>query len=778
MSKHSLSNTARLILASGIVLLNAGLQAGVTVVQNVSLGATSWPGTPAVSTFSNPSSATATESFTGGGGNTNLSQTFVAPSSIVLQAISIYVGGGSTGTGAGAPVTLNLYDLGVQVSNPNKYTASIVGSNLLGSGAGLPITYVNQPNGVLEFDFTGADQVQLVAGHQYAFELTGVANTTPLFWQRVNSNPYASGAAYRNQTNIVSGGSTRDFALAVYTNIPPPPPPSQCTVNWIDVRQRIDGFGGGVQFLNPGSLDPVPNSVMNTLYGTNANQLALTLLRIGIDPSGNWNNQMFDAQKAVARGANILATPWTPPANMKDNTNRIGGSLLPAQYTNYANYLNSFVAFMAANNAPLKVISIQNEPDFNATYDSCLWTPAQFQTFFHDVAGLITNVLVMMPESLRSDPAYSDPTLNDPVAVTNVDVIGGHLYGVNTIVDYASAHNKGKPTWMTEFLLNYQTIDYAVFTAKQVHDCLTVGNMSAYIWWKAYGDANGVVNASGVPQKRGFVLAQWSRFVRPNDYRVGATNDGIGLVSAYKNTNSSQFAIVAVNTINFPMEKTFTLQNFPAVNSVTPWITSTNSSLAVQSAVAVSNASFTYTLPVLSVVTFVGQPASNTPPVLAPVSDRTINAGVTLVITNVATDSDQPPQALTFSLFSSTPTNATLNATNGILTWRPLVAQADTTNQFIVKVTDSGTPGLSATNTFKVTANPLAQPAFSSISSIENGISLMINGDAGPDYTLLTSTNLTDWQALFTTNPPALPFSVMDTNLSDPYRFYRIQINP
>ena len=70
-------------------------------------------------------------------------------------------------------------------------------------------------------------------------------------------------------------------------------------------------------------------------------------------------------------------------------------------------------------------------------------------------------------------------------------------------------------------------VDSAVATAKQMHDCLTVGNMSAYIMWKAYGDANGLVNASGVPQKRGFVFAQWSRFVRPNDYRVGVTNTGL-----------------------------------------------------------------------------------------------------------------------------------------------------------------------------------------------------------------------------------------------------------
>ena len=656
--------------------------AGVVVVQNVSPGATTWPGSPTISTFANPSSATTAESFNGGGGNTNLSQTFTVSSDITLAAISIYVGnGGGSGTSTSAPVTLNLYDLGIQASDPSPYTASIVGGNLFGAGAGLSISYVTQPNGVLEFDLTGSDQVSLQASHKYAFELEGVSGTTPLYWQRATSNPYSGGAAYRNQSLIISGGSTRDFALAIYTNVPPPPPPTSFVVDWNDLRQRIDGFGGGVQFLNPSSLDPVTNTVMDTLFGTNAGQLSLTLLRIGIDPKTNWNNQLLDAQKAVARGASILATPWSPPASMKNNTNTIGGSLLPAHYTNYANYLNYFAAFMASNSAPLKVISLQNEPDISATYDSCVWAPTQFLVFCHDAAALITNAPVMMPESFKYDFAMSDPTLNDPVAAANVDYVGGHLYGNPTIQEYANAHSKGKPTWMTEFLLNDQTIETAVETGQQIHDCLVTANMSAYIWWKAYGDANGVVNASGVPQKRGFVLSQWSRFVRPNAYRIGTTNTGLGYISAYRNTNSGRFAIVAVNDSGLPVAKTFTLQNFPGVTSVTPWMTSSNLSLAAQSVVGVTNASFAYTLSPVSVITFVGQAISNAPP---------------------------------------------------------------------------------------------APPVFTSISFDGNAVTLTINGDVGRDYSLFSSTNLLNWQLLLTTNPPAVPFSVRDTNLTDVLRFYRL----
>ena len=51
--------------------------------------------------------------------------------------------------------------------------------------------------------------------------------------------------------------------------------------------------------------------------------------------------------------------------------------------------------------------------------------------------------------------------------------------------------------------------------------------------------------------------------------------------------------------------------------------------------------------------------ASNNPPVLAAISNQTIAVGMTLTITNTATDPDSPPQVLTFSLGSGTATNAT-----------------------------------------------------------------------------------------------------------------------
>jgi len=72
----------------------------------------------------------------------------------------------------------------------------------------------------------------------------------------------------------------------------------------------------------------------------------------------------------------------------------------------------------------------------------------------------------------------------------------------------------------------------------------------------------------------------------------------------------------------------------------------------------------------------------------------------------------------------------------------------------------------------------LNQPVLGSVTLSNGQVNLVVNGDQGPDYTLLTSTNLINWQALFTTNSPVLPVTLVDTNSMDAARFYRIQLGP
>ena len=604
-------------------------------------------------------------------------------------------------------------------------------------------------------------------------------------------------------------GYMRNYIFAAIFALSLPGYAQVCTVNWTNVYQRIDGFGASSAWRGTWS-----DAQADMFFSTNTG-IGLSLLRNHISYARNTlatttpsTSETTIMQKAQQRGALVWSAPWTPASGFKSNNGPNGGNYLGsgANVTNlnYASQLANYVLSMKTSyNVNLYAISVQNEPDANVTtYEACVWTGTQIHDFVTNLSNALvakgvgsTKIIIPESQNWSSNPGLYTPTLNDPTAAADVSIIANHNYVANNQVGDtttpAALSTSGKASWETEVSQiggSYDgSINNAIYWAGRIHLFMTAAQANAWhYWWliSQNSDNEGLTDTSGNPAKRMYVLGQWSRFVRPGYYRIGATTTGTALISAYNNTSSSSsnFAIVAVNTnTSTAISQTFNLTNFPTVSSVTPWITSATLSLANQTPVTVSGSSFTYTLPALSVVTFVGQQQTNTAPTLAPVGNQVINAGVTLMVTNAATDADQPLQTLTFSLLNA-PTNATLtplNNTNAVFTWRPLVSQASTTNTITLKVADNGTPNLSATNSFTVKVNPLAQPVVSSISVSGGQVSLVATGAVGPDYTLWASTNLTNWQVLFTSNSPVTPVTLVDTNFNAyPVRFYRIQLGP
>jgi hypothetical protein len=173
----------------------------------------------------------------------------------------------------------------------------------------------------------------------------------------------------------------------------------------------------------------------------------------------------------------------------------------------------------------------------------------------------------------------------------------------------------------------------------------------------------------------------------------------------------------------------------------------------------------------------------NHSPELSSISDTTILAGRTLLVTNTATDADVPAQTLAFSL-QNPPSGATVDSASGLITWRPGVAQSGFTYPLSVQVADSGAPAMSATQNFSVTVLRPAQPALGLPASSGGGsFSLQINGDAGPDYLVYATTNLfaglAGWVWLLTTNPTTLPFQFVDSTATyQSQRYYRVSLGP
>ncbi|MDW8307760.1 MAG: malectin domain-containing carbohydrate-binding protein [Verrucomicrobiales bacterium] len=105
----------------------------------------------------------------------------------------------------------------------------------------------------------------------------------------------------------------------------------------------------------------------------------------------------------------------------------------------------------------------------------------------------------------------------------------------------------------------------------------------------------------------------------------------------------------------------------------------------------------------------------NQPPSLAPIPDRTVNAGATLTFTNTATDPDLPPNTMTFSLDAG-PSGASVGASSGVFSWTAPLVEMPLTNAVTLRVSDNGAPPLSDTRSFNLIVVPpprvvAAQPA-------------------------------------------------------------------
>lgn len=393
-------------------------------------------------------------------------------------------------------------------------------------------------------------------------------------------------------------------------------------------QQTIRGFGGATVFQPPGLPASLASGELDTLFGNAPGQLGFTILRIRVAADEEWRAiELAHAKGAIARGAIVIATPWSPPAAMKSNNSLIAGSLNTSAYADYAKYLNDFALTMAANGAPLYAISVQNEPDIVVTYESCDWTPAQMLAFCKNNAGAIRATKVIAPESFQFRRSMADPLLSDAIAAENIDIVGGHIYGAGLLA-YPLAATKRKEVWMTEHLDTNVDWPSVLATGKEIHDCFATANFNAYIWWylrRFYGP----LGEDGIVTKRGWIMAQFAKFIRPGFVRVSASaNPAPGVfVSAYK---QDKIVIVAINLAAADVTQTFALAN-AEVKSVASWTTSNTLNFAPQPSLAVTGGTFTTTLPAGSVTTFVGDLVLAAPTIVTPPRSAKVAVGSNVV---------------------------------------------------------------------------------------------------------------------------------------------------
>jgi len=84
----------------------------------------------------------------------------------------------------------------------------------------------------------------------------------------------------------------------------------------------------------------------------------------------------------------LYASPWSPPAWMKDNNDMLhGGKLLPQFQQAWANYYVKFIQEYEKNDIPVWGLTVQNEPMAKQTWESCIFTATEEKDFVKNFLG-------------------------------------------------------------------------------------------------------------------------------------------------------------------------------------------------------------------------------------------------------------------------------------------------------------------------------------------------------------------------------------------------------
>ena len=393
---------------------------------------------------------------------------------------------------------------------------------------------------------------------------------------------------------------------------------SACVIDTQKEYQLIRGFGG-INHPEWTGAD-LSDSQRQTSFGNGTNELGLSVLRVFVNPDKNqWYRAVETAKFANKMGAYVFASPWEPPSSIasKGDGTYQGGKvhLNKSNYGAYAQHLNDFGTYMKNQGVDLFSISVQNEPDY--AHDWTGWTSDETTDFLANYGHLITSTRMMSPETFQyTNKDYYNKILNNSKAFANTDVFATHMYGTQrSQMDFSALENCGKEIWMTEVYVPNSDADSAnrwpeaLQVGENIHNALVVGNMSAYVWWyirRSYG----LMTEDGKISKRGYNMAQFSKWVRPGAIRIGATEqpDTNILVSSYKNEDGT-IAIVAINkNTSGSVVQEFKLGSGEKIGSVDRYRTSSSENLALTANMEASESGFFATLPAQSISTFVITP--------------------------------------------------------------------------------------------------------------------------------------------------------------------------
>jgi glucuronoarabinoxylan endo-1,4-beta-xylanase len=458
-----------------------------------------------------------------------------------------------------------------------------------------------------------------------AVTTTGSASTATLTVNTFASNTmHALSAAYSGDAiHAVSTSSTVSVAISGAAGAPAIT--AHAAFSFSAANQTISGFGAAEAFdLTYLDSHPYSAEMYNALFDPTAG-LGLTYLRVqdlyrgsgtGFDP--DTPSIVAAANTAHGTPLTILMSSWSPPANLKSNASVNGctsmtngnctggiGTLVMVNgaydYADFAQYWYDSLAAYSALGVNPTYISIQNEPDFSATYAACRFNPTEatyngtnyagyglaFDAVYKKLQGLSTPPTMIGPETLGAGQSFLDLAAQIPTNETNT--YAHHLYNVSSgsaspggVITPGGSPDSGTAA-LTKLNATYPNANKfateyydtpGFYDAWTIHNALVYGNDNAYVFWQAvwpstlttakdqsadqegllYADNPGANQATWVfphgwsYNDAYYALKHFSYYVRPGYVRYNATVDNPDeRVSIYQSADKKTTVIVALN---------------------------------------------------------------------------------------------------------------------------------------------------------------------------------------------------------------------------------------
>jgi len=272
---------------------------------------------------------------------------------------------------------------------------------------------------------------------------------------------------------------------------------------------------------------------------------------------------------AVNPNLKIFASPWSPPAWMKDNKSLIGGKLLSQYIPNLAVYFRKAVQAYQSQGIPIYALTLQNEPLYTAPdYPSTSVTSDQERQLLVAVKnelnanGLGSVKLWAYDHNFDSAVSYVTPILNNAAANAATDGVAFHDYAGDPSA-MTQVHNTwpGKDVMMTErswwgtsgadrmaqYFRNW-AISYNAWVT------MLDSNIKPEQWTGTPGPTMVIQNAYAydtywtLPEV--YLLGQFAKYVQPGARRISSTYGSSGSVTnvAFLNPDNTVVAVVINQT--------------------------------------------------------------------------------------------------------------------------------------------------------------------------------------------------------------------------------------